>query len=387
MNLQAFADQTARKFSEAFQRAPQWIAAAPGRVNLIGEHTDYNDGFVLPMGIERFTVLAASPNNSRIIQVRSATNNGQTTIDLEQPIKPGNPSWANYILGVIDGFIKRGQSIPGFDLLIDSNVPIGGGLSSSAALEVGMATLLEEVTGFTLNPVDKALLAQKAEQDFAGVPCGIMDQFTSTMAREGHLLLLDCRSRTTELVPLTDPSISILITNTNVKHELTGGEYAERRAQCENAAGILGVPSLRSATMSGLKASRSRMDDMIFRRARHVITEIKRTTEAAREIRGRAWSKVGELMYASHFSLRDDFEVSCPELDLVVELARDIGEQGGVYGCRMTGGGFGGCTVSLVQSDRAEDISQDVARLYQNKTGIAASIFSSRPGPGATILK
>jgi galactokinase len=387
MNLQAFADQTSRKFEQAFKRPPQWIAAAPGRVNLIGEHTDYNDGFVLPMGIERFTVLAASPNNTQKIQIQSATNNGAAVIDLEQPIKRGEPAWANYVRGVLDGFIKRGQSIQGFDLLIDSNVPIGGGLSSSAALEVATATLLEEVTGLTLEPVEKALLAQKAEQDFAGVPCGIMDQFTSTMAKEGHLLLLDCRTRTTELVPLTDPSISILITNTNVKHELTGGEYAERRAQCEKAAASLGVPSLRSATLTGLEAARSRMDEMIFRRARHVITEIKRTTDAAKEIRHAAWSKVGQLMYASHFSLRDDFEVSCPELDLVVDLARDVGEQGGVYGCRMTGGGFGGCTVSLVESDRADDISHEVARLYKNKTGIDASIFSSRPGPGATILK
>src|SRR4051812_43838697 len=269
MNLQAFADQTAQKFQQAFGRAPRWIAAAPGRVNLIGEHTDYNDGFVLPMGIERYTVLAAAPNDSRTIQLQSASNRGKATIDLEEPIVPSEPSWANYVRGVLDGFIKRGQSIPGFDALIDSNVPIGGGLSSSAALEVATATLLEEATGLTLEPVDKALLAQKAEQDFAGVPCGIMDQFTSTMAREGHLLLLDCRSRTTELVPLADPSISILITNTNVKHELTGGEYGERRAPCAKAAGLLGAPSLRSPSLTGLEAMRSRMEETNFGGATH----------------------------------------------------------------------------------------------------------------------
>lgn len=387
MNLQAFAGQTARKFGEKFGREPQWIAAAPGRVNLIGEHTDYNDGFVFPMGIERYMVVAAAPNNTRNIQLFSANNGETATIDLTKPIVRGNPGWANYVRGVLDGFIKKGQSIPGFDAVLDSNVPMGGGLSSSAALEVATATLLEEATGLTLDPVDKALLAQKAEHDFAGVPCGIMDQFTSAMAKEGHLLLLDCRSRTTELVPLTDPAISILIINTNVRHELTGGEYAERRAQCEKAAAILGVPSLRSATMPMLESARTRMDDVIFRRARHVITEIARTLEAAKEIRQSHWHEVGRLMYASHTSLRDDFEVSCPELDLVVQLAREIGEAGGIYGCRMTGGGFGGCNVALVRSANADAISTRIARDYQEKTKIEPSIFSSRPGQGAAILK
>ncbi|MDB6030688.1 MAG: galactokinaselike [Verrucomicrobiales bacterium] len=387
MNLENFAAETAGKFERKFKRKPEWIVAAPGRVNLIGEHTDYNDGFVFPMGIERYTVIAAAPNNSRTIQLLSATNGGTATIDLTKPIIRGEPSWANYVRGVIDGFIKKGQSIPGFDAVLDSNVPMGGGLSSSAALEVATATLLEEATGFKLDPVEKALLAQKAEHDFAGVPCGIMDQFTSVMAKKGHLLLLDCRSRTTELVPLTDPGITILIVNTNVKHELTGGEYAKRRAQCEKAASILGVPSLRSATMPMLEAARGRMDDVIFRRARHVITEIERTLEAAQEIRQSHWSQVGKLMYASHLSLRDDFEVSCSELDLVVDIAREIGEAGGVYGCRMTGGGFGGCTVALVQSGLSGQITSHIGRVYQEKTRIEPAIFSSRPGQGAMVLK
>jgi galactokinase len=387
MNLENFAAETAGKFEGKFKRKPEWIVAAPGRVNLIGEHTDYNDGFVFPMGIERYTVIAAAPNHSRSIQLFSATNGGTATIDLTKPLVRGETSWANYVRGVIDGFIKKGQSIPGFDAFLDSNVPMGGGLSSSAALEVATATLLEEATGFKLDPVEKALLAQKAEHDFAGVPCGIMDQFTSVMAKEGHLLLLDCRSRTIELVPLTDPGITILIINTNVKHELTGGEYAERRGQCEKAASILGVPSLRTATLPMLEAARGRMDDVIFRRARHVITEIERTLQAAQEIRQSHWSQVGKLMYASHLSLRDDFEVSCSELDLVVDIAREIGEAGGVYGCRMTGGGFGGCTVALVQSQLSGQITSQIGRAYQEKTKIEPAIFSSRPGQGATVLK
>ncbi len=387
MDLQPFAENIARGFFEKFDRAPEWIAAAPGRVNLIGEHTDYNDGFVFPMGIERYTLVAAAPNHTRHIRLYSVANGSDADLDLNEALGPGQPSWTNYVRGVVHGFIKRGQSIPGFDGIIDSNVPMGGGLSSSAALEVATATLLEEITGCQLDPVDKALLAQKAEQDFAGVPCGIMDQFTSVMAKENHLLLLDCQSRKTELVPMNDPAVSILIINTNVRHELTGGEYAERRSQCEQAARILGVSSLRGATMAMNDKARSKMPDAIFRRARHVITEIQRTLDAAQEIRAGHWGKAGQLMYASHASLRDDFEVSCAELDLVVQVAQALGEAKGVYGCRMTGGGFGGCAVALVETSRIPDISSEIARAYRSETNIEASLFSSRPGRGACVLR
>ena len=231
-------------------------------------------------------------------------------------------AWANYPAGVLAGFLARGISPGGFDALIHSTVPLGGGLSSSAALEVATATLLEAMTGRTLEPVEKALLCQQAEHQYAGVPCGIMDQFISVMGRKDHLLLLDCRSRRTELVPMSDPSVALLVTNTNVKHELGSGQYATRRAQCEAAAKILGVASLRDATAAMLEQAKSRMEDVVFRRARHVIGEIGRTTQAAREIRASNWTKAGELMYASHDSLRDDYEVSCAELDAVVEIAR-----------------------------------------------------------------
>ena len=271
--------------------------------------------------------------------------------------------------------------------MIHSTVPLGGGLSSSAALEVATATLLEAMTGRTLEPVEKALLCQKAEHDYAGVPCGIMDQFISVLGRQDHLLLLDCRSRRTELVPMSDPSVALLVVNTNVKHELGSGQYAARRAQCETAAKVLGVPSLRDATAAALEKAKTRMDEVVCRRARHVIGEIERTTQAAREIRASNWSAAGQLMYASHNSLRDDYEVSCAELDAVVEIARGIGATGGVHGCRMTGGGFGGCAVALVATDAVDSIAGKIRESYKGKTGIEAALFVSRPAAGATVLK
>ncbi len=253
--LQDLAAHVATEFQKIYGRPPRWIAAAPGRVNIIGEHTDYNDGFVLPMAIEFYSVMAADrPVNGReVITLRSTLEAEVATIDLSQPVVPGAPKWGNYPRGVVAGFQARGIQPGGLDVLLHSTVPLGSGLSSSAALEVCTATLLEAVTGTALDPVEKALLCQKAEHDFAGVPCGIMDQFISALGREGHLLLLDCRTRKTEIVPLQDPSVALLIINTNVKHELSGGEYAERRAQCEEAARTLGVKSLRVVTVDQLE--------------------------------------------------------------------------------------------------------------------------------------
>jgi galactokinase len=246
---------------------------------------------------------------------------------------------------------------------------------------------LETISGTRLDPVDKALLAQKAEHDYAGMPCGIMDQFISVMGRKDHLLLLDCRSRKTELVPMTDPSVELLITNTNVKHELTGGEYAKRRAQCEEAARSLGVASLRDADADRLERAKAKMDGLAYRRARHVIGEIERTVHAAEGVRASNWPTVGQLMYASHASLRDDYEVSCPELDAVVEIAQSIGIGGGVFGCRMTGGGFGGCTVALVRADKVDSISAKISAEYEKRTKIKPTLFVSRPAAGATVIQ
>ncbi len=388
MTLPELAELAAKQFQQAYGAPPRWIAAAPGRVNVIGEHTDYNDGFVLPMAIERYTVIAAAPSGSKQIQLRSTANDQPANIDLSKPMKPfPKGTWANYPAGVISRFLAQKLEPAGFNALIDSTVPLGGGLSSSAALEVAMATLLEVITGKALDPVEKALLCQKAEHEYAGVPCGIMDQFISVMGKPDHLLLLDCRTRQPELVPMSDPSVALLITNTNVKHELGSGEYAKRRAQCEAAAKILGVSSLRDASAAQLAAAKGRMEDVVFRRARHVIGEIERTTRAVGEIRKSNWPAAGELMHASHRSLRDDYEVSCAELDAVVEIAADIGQKGGVFGCRMTGGGFGGCTVALVQEKAVDDISKKIAEVYKKKTGIEATMFVSRPAGGATVIK
>src|SRR6266404_6293357 len=230
MTLNELANDVADQFDKAYGRPPRWIAAAPGRVNVIGEHTDYNDGFVFPMAIERYTVIAAAPslNGAKTIQLRSIAGAAPAHIDLARALNPAKQgAWFNYPLGVIAGFLARGINPGSFDALVDSTVPLGGGLSSSAALEVSTATLLETITGKTLDPIEKALLCQKAEHDYAGMPCGIMDQFISVMGKKDHLLLLDCRSRKPELVPMSDPAVALLIINTNVKHELTGGEYAK----------------------------------------------------------------------------------------------------------------------------------------------------------------
>jgi len=388
-SLQKLAAETAQAFVKAYGRPPRWIVAAPGRVNVIGEHTDYNDGFVLPMAIEHYAVMAADRANDgkTVFQIRDTTGVDPVLVDLSLPIRTGEPKWGNYPRGVIAGCLERGLNPGGLDILLHSTVPMGGGLSSSAALEVSTATLIETVTGKKLDPVEKALLCQKAENEFAGVPCGIMDQFISVMGRANHLLLLDCRSRKTELVPMSDAAVSLLIINTNVRHELTGGGYAQRRIQCEIAAKDLGVPSLRTATVEMLEAAKGRMDETVYRRARHVIGEIERTVKAAEGVRASKWPDVGQHMYASHVSLRDDYEVSCKELDVVVEIAQSIGLKGGIYGCRMTGGGFGGCAVALVKTELVETISAQIAADYKKKTKIEATIFVSRPAAGATVIK
>jgi galactokinase len=302
-----------------------------------------------------------------------------------KPLPKG--SWANYPVGVIAAFLARGLNPGGFDAMIHSTVPFGGGLSSSAALEVATATLLEVITGKKLDLVEKALLCQKAEHEYAGMPCGIMDQFISIMGRENQVLLLDCRSRKPELVPMSDPSVTVLIINTNVRHQLTGSEYPARRKQCENAAKVLGVPSLRDATTDLLEHAKGRMDKEVYHRARHVIGEIERTQQAAEDIRASNWPAVGQLMYASHRSLQNDYEVSCKALDTVVDIAEAIGPKGGVFGCRMTGAGFGGCAVALVKTDAIDAISKKIGADYKKKTGIEATIFVSRPAAGATVIK
>ena len=391
-SFQTLVDEAEAKFRAKFGRAARWVVAAPGRVNLIGEHTDYNDGFVFPMAIERYTVIAAdrpaSPETDAGKARVFSTGMGESaSIEVDGQIVPGEVTWASYVQGAVAGCLAKGLVPGSFEAIIHSDVPLGGGLSSSAALEVATATLVEAITGTRLDPVEKALLCQKAEHDFARMPCGIMDQFISVMAQGDCLMLLDCRSRQPRLVRMADPALTVLIVNSNVKHELTGGEYAERRSQCEQAARVLGVPALRDATLEMLEAARDRLGEVERRRARHVISEDERTLAAAEAIERSDWEEVGRLMYGSHASLRDDYEVSCEELDRLVEIARSIGPEGGVIGSRMTGGGFGGCTVSLVRSQAVETVSRTIHDEYSRQTGITPTVFASRPAAGARIVK
>lgn len=380
------AERSMELFAKCFGYQPRWVVAAPGRVNLIGEHTDYNDGFVLPMAIQRYTFIAAARNTTREVTVHSETTGETASFSVRGPVVRGEPGWSNYVRGVVAGFQKLGRPVPGFHAVIESNLPYGGGLASSAALEVAVATMLEAMRGQALPPLYKALLCQQAEHDFAGVPCGIMDQFTSILAKPDEALLLDCRSRTTVAVPMRDPSVTVLIVNTNVRHKLAESEYPRRRQQCEEAAAILRAKSLRDVRLKDLQAARARIPPAVFRRARHVITENERTLLAAKAITDCKWEVAGKLMYASHNSLRQDYEVSSPELDAIVDIAKGIGMAGGIFGCRMTGGGFGGCAVALVKTEAVQPVTRRISEGYELRTRNEPMIFSSRPAGGARLL-
>ena len=382
--------RVAQEFQSRFSREPIVVVAAPGRVNLIGEHIDYNDGFVLPMAIERYVVIAAAPvidSGRDDATVYSMDLQETAQIPLGQSSAPTIAGWGKYLEGVVSGVSGLGVAMPPFEAVIGSNVPHGGGLSSSAALEVATATLLEALTGKSLELIDKAKLCQRAEHVFAGVPCGIMDQFSSVFGQANQLMLIDCRSEQHQAVPFNANGISVLITNSNVKHELTGGEYAQRRAECDSALAKLNQTTWRDVSQQDVHSAREMLLDNEFRRARHIVSEIGRTTEAAEAFRASDWDTVGNLMYASHDSLRDDFEVSCEELDVLVEIARKLGNQRGVIGSRMTGGGFGGSTVSLVQNEHLSSIIETLLSQYESATGTTASCFSSRPALGAHVIK
>ena len=363
--------------------SPAIAILAPGRVNLIGEHVDYNDGFVLPMAINRQVLIAGGPADDRVARLFSAAQNQIVRIPLDAPLTPGEPAWANYPRGIIAGFQERGIRVPGFAAAIEADLPPGGGLSSSAALEVATCRFLESLTGQSLADLDCIQLCQRAEHAFAGVPCGIMDQYIVTAAREDHALLLDCQTLEARQVPLPSDEVAIIITHSGVAHELGKGEYARRRADCERAAQQLGVSSLRAATPAQLEAAASRLDPLARRRARHVVQEIDRTQRFADCLARRDWTAAGSLMYASHRSLRDDYEVSCAELDALVTIARELGESCGVYGARLTGAGFGGCTITLVRQSEAERIRDQLVAAYRAKSGIAAQSFISPPVAGA----
>jgi len=362
-------------------------AAAPGRVNLIGEHIDYCDGFVMPFAIDRYIVIAGCANGTSEARLTDNVYPEVVTLDLSQPQETGVPKWSNYLRGVIRGFQERGHHVPGFDAFILSSVPGGAGLSSSAALECATATFLEGLLDTRLDTREKALLCQKAEHDFAHVPCGIMDQFASAFGKANRLVLIDCQSGEPELVPFDNPDLTVLISNTMVHHELSDGGYAARRKHTEDGLVVLRKPSWRDVTMADVETHWEQLGNPVNRRARHVVSEIARTIAAAAALDKNDFEALGPLMAASHDSLRDDFEVSCKELDIMVEIARTIGRAGGVIGARMTGGGFGGSTVTLCESRQATEIAATLSSEYEKATGITPQIFASRPSQGAHLVK
>lgn len=385
--LADLAAQAADQLRQLYGQEATHLAAAPGRVNLIGEHIDYCDGFVLPFAIDRHILIAAAPNGTNEARIRTTFDPNEAIIPLDQAQQILPPKWSHYIRGVIAGFQSRDiHPLPGFNAVIVSSLPTGGGLSSSAALELAAATLLEDLTGTTLDTKDKALLAQKAEHDFAKVPCGIMDQFASAFGTQDHLVFIDCRSGKPELVPFLDPDLTLLITNTTVSHDLTDGGYAARRKDTEDGLAQIGKASWRDVSTEDLEAAKAQMNDRVYRRSRHVIGEIARTRQAVTALKEGDLTTLGALMADSHRSLRDDFEVSCPELDLLVDIAAQIGPDGGVHGARMTGGGFGGSTVTLCSTARAEEIASRLDHDYRAGTDLTPQIFASRPAQGAQLL-
>ena len=371
-------------FYGVFGREASGAVRAPGRVNLIGEHTDYNDGFVLPIAIEREVIAAFAPREDGIVRFHSLHAGATESIRLDEQPEPVGGAWSDYPVGVAVELLSAGVKLCGADVLLDSTVPVGGGLSSSAALEVATALALMAAAGTprALDGPQLARLCQRAENEFAGAPCGIMDQSIAVMGREGMAMLMDCRSGETRHVPFNDPSMALLVADTQVKHDIGEGGYPLRRKQCAEAVEQLGVAALRDVTgerLAQLQADGS-LQEVLIRRIRHVVTEIERTLQAVEALDGGDYGRFGELMYASHASLRDDYEVSCAELDAIVEAA---GKCEGVCGARMTGGGFGGCAIVLAQLDAAAAAGKTIADEFQRRFDRRCPIFVTAAAAGA----
>jgi galactokinase len=370
-----------KKFLEIFGEEPDLVAAAPGRVNLIGEHIDYSDGFVLPFAIKDRTLVAARKRDDSIVRIASVQRrNKVVTVDISR-VKPGlKGEWERYALGVL---WSMGVNA-GVDLLIDGHVPLGAGLSSSAALECSVATAMNHLfdMGFTLEEL--ARLTQKAENQYVGVPCGIMDQSVSLMATQGSALLLDCRDLSTKNIPfdVAASGLELLIIDTQAHHALTDGGYAQRRASCESVVAKLAIPSLRELSMEQLEASRSLLTDTEYLRARHAVTEMKRVLDCVDALSSSDFVRVGQLLNQSHASLRDDYAVSCPELDTAVDAALSAG----ALGSRMVGGGFGGSAIALIQASKTTETIKAVEKAFSNRGFKAPRFFTSLPSQGAEII-
>ena len=358
-------------------RAGRWTVSAPGRVNLIGEHVDYCGGLVVPAAIGLRTWMTAEPRQDRLLCIE--TEEGlRAEFAADAVPSPGPEKWANYLRGVLAGFLTAGVRVPGLDVKIASTLPQGGGLASSAALTVAFATLLGRAADHALDGNRKAIICQEAEQQFAGVPSGCMDQMAAVHAREDHALLLDCRSLAIEHIPLA--SAALIVINTGVRHDLADGGYAARHRETHEAARLLGFPSLRDCTPERLTEKADCLPSVLFQRARHVVTEISRTDACAAALKSGDLALAGTLMNDSHVSLRDDFEVSCQELDLVADCAQALP---GVFGCRMTGGGFGGCCVALVRPDAKAETEAALTEFCRAHLGPDSSVLVTHAAGGA----
>jgi galactokinase len=381
-------DNLIDQFQQIYGKSPR-IFSAPGRVNLIGEHTDYNDGFVLPIAIDRRTYVAAAANDSRVVRVQSLDLNEADAFFLDEANSLPEGEWLAYIAGVAFELEKGGGRLSGADIVISSDVPIGAGLSSSAALEISVGAALLALSNENVDVRRLALTAQRAEHGYTGTRCGIMDQLTVGAAQKSHALLIDCRSLEVKQIELNLPETTVVICNTNVKHTLATSAYNQRRRECEDAVRILSgylpaISALRDVNGGDLKKHAGELPEALYRRAQHVITENARTLEAAIALKDGDVEKFGTLMSASHASLRDDYEVSCAELDLMVELA---GSCNGVFGARMTGGGFGGCTVNLVRSDEVKSFTRFISREYRARTGIDADTYAVDTDDGVLEIR
>lgn len=382
MAIQDLIDVTEQTFADQFGHSSELNIQAPARVNLIGEHTDYNDGFVMPCAIDYQTVISAALRDDDLIKVIAVDyENQQDSFTPSADLEP-HPEylWANYVRGVIKFLCARGYQLSGAELVISGNVPQGAGLSSSASLEVAVGETCKQLFNLDLDGKTNALNGQQAENQFVGCNCGIMDQFISALGEEGKSLLIDCRSLETKSVTMPE-NVDVVIVNSNVKRGLVDSEYNTRRQQCEQAAQFFGVKALRDVTLEQFEKVKSEMDPMVAKRARHVISENERTLRACDALQNADIALMGELMGASHQSMRDDFEITVPAIDSLVEIIKEqLGHQGGV---RMTGGGFGGCVVALVPHDLTDKVCQAVEDQYPKVSGLKPTIYVCVPSNGA----
>jgi len=378
------------RYETHFEAAAEIAVRAPGRVNIIGEHTDYNEGFVLPMAIERETVILGRPSPDRVLRCYGANFDRSAEVSLDDLARNPTEPWSDYVAGVACELMKLGKPVRGADLMILGDVPLESGLSSSASVEMAALCAFEALGGFRLEGNEAPRLGRRVENEYLGLRTGIMDQFVIRMAKAGHALFLDCRNLEYELVPVAFPDALFVIGNTRVPRGLAGSKYNERVSECAEAVEALAKATgksgrfLRDYALEDLEKAQSAMPGVVYRRARHVITEDTRTREACMAMKSGDAGRLGELMNASHDSLRDDYEVSCMELDAMVAIARALD---GCLGSRMTGAGFGGCTVSLVERDQVEPFCRDLLIGYRAAVGREGDIVVSVPADGAERIR